>query len=107
MIDWTKTKDARDKIARRHEIVELRDLTGITPHQQESDTNFSHRVWILNKDQPWMTLDAVKPFQAGIIFEAELIRESPEYQALVNGTAPDELIARVLGDYYLGRKCSR
>ena len=105
MDKWRKNEQARRNIARKWEIVELREFLGISPYQRENPNNLAHRIWERNKDMDWMTPDAVVPFQAAIVDLSETIQLNPDYQALRNGTVSDELIAKTLGNYYAGRKC--
>lgn len=105
MADWTANDQARGNIARKWEIVELREACGVKPKQRENPTNYAHRVWLANKRI--IEDDEIVPFQWAVRMLIQELEWDPEYQALLTGTASDELISRTLGQYYLGRKCGR
>jgi len=107
MNKWQANEQARSNIARKWEIVELREELKIKPKQAENPHDYAHRVWWYNRARDWMTADAVKPFQAAVEMFIEELEEKEDYQALLNGTASDELIEDTRVAYYLGRKCKR
>lgn len=98
---WRK-ESARPNIARRFLSVVLWRKYGVRLKQGKEDPrNYAHRVWLKNRrDVPD---DKIVSFQRDIVKHIEKVKASSQYQALLNGTASDELINLTLDNYTQAR----
>jgi len=68
----------------------------------ENPVNYAHRVWL--KDNDFIPDSEIISYQKEVVEFIKELKESEEYQSLLNGTASDEFMEGVLSDYTEVRK---
>lgn len=102
MDKWRANKQARKNIATRHLMVELWYEYQLRLKRGENPVNYAHRVWLGDKE--FVPENETVSYQKEIVEFIKDFKEGEEYQALLNGTAPDELIEGILDDYIMARE---
>lgn len=107
MNKWMKNEQARKNIATRYLMTELFYEYGLRLKWGENPVNYAHRVWI--KDAKEIPNGEIVSYQKEVVEFIKGIKATETYQQLVDGTASDELINEVEGNYeeIWPKKCKR